>query len=281
MGLDLTIIIKTFERKKSLFKLLLSIERYFPNVSVVIADDSLNGLEQELKRFVKLNITYLKLPFDTGLSFGRNEALKAVKTQYFLLCDDDFEFDERARVKEVLEDIQKHQYDIIGGDFYNYTTIGNFRTLVRFLLKEPKKFYTILSKKFSVSRYIGFFNIKSDDECNLELSNLPQTNYLTICHMVNNFFVANTKSIQLIGGWDANLKLGEHEDFFYRAYKANLKVYYCNLFGTKHFPVITSNYKAYRLRSLGFKMQFAKIHGFKNYKEILKDNNTVQFEISE
>ena len=40
MEKNLTIVIKTFERKKSLKRLLNSLEKYYKNIKIIIADDS-------------------------------------------------------------------------------------------------------------------------------------------------------------------------------------------------------------------------------------------------
>ena len=104
---EITIIIKTFERKKSLICLLKSIQKYYPEIPIIILDDSRNNYKNEvMNKFSKLNIEYIVTEFDIGLSEGRNRILRKVKTKYFLLCDDDFEFDERTKLKQLLEHVR-------------------------------------------------------------------------------------------------------------------------------------------------------------------------------
>ena len=68
-----TIVIKTFERKNMLTKLLKSVEKYFPDIPVIIVDDSKNNYSKYiLNKFKNLNIEYITEDFDIGLSKGRN-----------------------------------------------------------------------------------------------------------------------------------------------------------------------------------------------------------------
>ena len=69
----ISIVIKTFERKKALERLLDSIEKYYPNIPIIIVDDSKNNYSKYiLKKFKRLNIKYIVEDFDIGLSKGRN-----------------------------------------------------------------------------------------------------------------------------------------------------------------------------------------------------------------
>lgn len=101
---DITIVIKTFERKKSLICLLRSIQKYYPDVFIIIVDDSKKSYREEiLNSFRDLNINYIVTEFDIGLSEGRNILLRNVKTKYFMLCDDDFEFDKRTDINKAIQ----------------------------------------------------------------------------------------------------------------------------------------------------------------------------------
>jgi len=87
---ELTIVIKTFERYKTLARLLRSIRKYYPSVKIIIVDDSLHP--KKIKDVQKID-----MPYNSGISAGRNEALKHVATKYTLFLDDDFVFLERQR----------------------------------------------------------------------------------------------------------------------------------------------------------------------------------------
>ena len=279
MEQKISIIIKTFERPKSLKKLLLSIRNTGYSFPIIIADDSKVDSAIEITGlFPDLNIKYIPIAFDSGLSKGRNVLLSKLTTPYFLLCDDDFVLDKRSDVEKALKCIVENDFDIVGGDFYNYVTVSNLKRLVKLIVSEPKKLKRYIFNQYETSRYIGNFVINSG-ECKLLISHKKPIASPHRCDIVNNFFIANTESIRKIGGWDNDLKLGEHEDFFLRAKQSGLKVAYLDGFGTGHFPIIKSNYKKFRFRANQYKTIFAKKHNFKYYSEILTDNNVVLFEI--
>src|SRR5206468_3533420 len=88
---ELTALVKTFERPPILRRLVSSIKRLYPALRVVIVDDSrkpsrLPGTET------------IVMPYDSGISAGRNEGLKHVTTPYVLVLDDDFIFFRRTRL---------------------------------------------------------------------------------------------------------------------------------------------------------------------------------------
>ncbi|WP_317897497.1 glycosyltransferase family 2 protein [Aurantibacillus circumpalustris] len=279
MEQKISIIIKTFERPKSLKKLLLSIRNTGYSFPIIIVDDSKVDSGKEIKElFPDLNIKYIPIAFDSGLSKGRNVLLSMLTTPYFLLCDDDFVLDKRSDVGKAFNCIVENNFDIVGGDFYNYVTVSNLKRLVKLIVSEPKKLKRYIFNQYETSRYIGNFVINAD-ECKLLISHKKPITSPHRCDIVNNFFIANTESIRKIGGWDDELKLGEHEDFFLRAKQNGLNVAYLDGFGTGHFPIIKSNYKKFRFRASQYKTIFAKKHNFKYYSEILVDNNVVLFEI--
>ena len=118
---DITIIIKTFERPRSLHRLLKSIFFYYPDVKVVVADDSADPEKtnrEVMGRWPGKDIEYLALPYDVGLSEGRNRALARVKTPYFVLCDDDFVFDRRTNLELMKRQLEEHKVDLVAGMYF-------------------------------------------------------------------------------------------------------------------------------------------------------------------
>lgn len=84
---DVTFLVKTHERPQCLRKLLLSLRTQFPRTRVIIADDGRVSLRHQLNDEL---VTVLTLPYDVGLSAGRNALLERVETTYFVTLDDDF-----------------------------------------------------------------------------------------------------------------------------------------------------------------------------------------------
>ena len=105
----LTAIIKTFERPETLKRLLSSIKRTYPKMQVIVADDSKIPLYYE-------GVETLILPYDSGVSLGRQRALEAVKTPYVLLLDDDFIFYHDTKLEAAMQKMEQNlQIDIMGG----------------------------------------------------------------------------------------------------------------------------------------------------------------------
>jgi glycosyltransferase involved in cell wall biosynthesis len=60
----------------------------------------------------------IAMPYNTGISMGRNRALQETDTSYFLLLDDDFVFSHRQRLGELVAFMDRHsEVDILGGHY--------------------------------------------------------------------------------------------------------------------------------------------------------------------
>ena len=238
---DITIIIKTFERRNELWNLLSSIRKYFPELKILIADDSkINYKESTLKKFDDLNIDYYLIPFDSGLAYGRNFLLEEVSTEFFLLCDDDFEFDRKTNIKEALSIIKDKKIDILGGYVRNYIPI---KRKFDYFLRGIEKILKVEFKR----NFIGDIQI-NENEITINYFTRKFPDYLET-DLVLNFFIGNKKSIQDFGGWNNKLKLNEHTDFFINCKKNRVKVAFTNTLSVKHFPNKIGHYFEFRSRN--------------------------------
>ncbi len=179
----LTAMIKTFERPRVLSRLVTSIKRTYPDLNMIVVDDSrkprpLPGVE------------WISLPFDSGVSAGRSEGLSRVKTPYMLLLDDDFIFYSRTGLRAALNEMTKYpQIDIMGGAVVNlpFLKVADYRRAGLFLtVKEPVR---------RPGSYIGPF---------------------PVYNKVPNFYIARTERLRLVD-WDPQIKRIDHADFFTRA----------------------------------------------------------------
>ncbi|XP_057277330.1 beta-1,4 N-acetylgalactosaminyltransferase 1-like, partial [Pezoporus wallicus] len=105
-----TIATKTFLRYEKLRGLLSSIRRFYPGVTVVVADDSprpepLSG--PHLEHYV--------MPFGKGWFAGRNLAVSQVTTKYVLWVDDDFIFTPRTRLEKLVDVLERTSLDLVRG----------------------------------------------------------------------------------------------------------------------------------------------------------------------
>jgi GT2 family glycosyltransferase len=109
---QLAIIVKTFMRDRPIFRFIQSVEKVLPNAKIYIADDSKNITSSKrslYRRLEKAGHTILLLPYDTGLSYGRNELVKLVKEPYVLLCDDDFILTEGLPAGNVVKTLSENE----------------------------------------------------------------------------------------------------------------------------------------------------------------------------
>ncbi len=180
---ELTAVIKTFERPKVLNRLIESIKRFYPHMKVIVVDDSrapsdLDGVEM------------IAMPYNSGISAGRNRALEMVKTRYVLFLDDDFIFYHKTELEPALQLMEKYQQiDIMGGEVVN---LPSFKSSD---YRKANLHPTLLRSVLPIGS---------------EISGMP------VYDKVPNFFVARPERLKLVG-WDEQLKKIEHADFFTRA----------------------------------------------------------------
>ena len=133
----MTFIIHTFKRPEQLARLLKSIKRYYPEVETIVYDDS---------------------DHDRGLSYGRNWLVSNVKTDYYVLLDDDFVFTEKTKI-DLLKKKLDEGYDIVAGALEQDGKIRHFEGQydlkdghLKYLKKEPYDFvFNFFMAKKSVS----------------------------------------------------------------------------------------------------------------------------------
>lgn len=182
-----TAIIKTFERPHCLDMLIKSIQKFYPGLHIIVADDSKSPTPRS-------DVEYHVLPFDSGLSKGRNYLLKQVKTPYFLLLDDDFCFIKETRIEKLLHVLENTDIDIVGGRCVETSGVRNSQAV--FSINEGT--LTLNADPYGIENGVELYDI------------------------VANFFLAKTDKFQKYR-WDERLKVGEHYDFFL-SNKGKLKV---------------------------------------------------------
>ncbi len=242
---DVTIAIKTFERPQSLENLLVSIRRFYPSIPIMIADDSRKPSAHDMaSRFS--NLEYIPLCFDVGLSTGRNALLSRIRTKYFVLCDDDFIFDERTQLENFQKILQETDIELVGGFFHDITETGEFA---------------------KTHLYAG--DLVLDSSRNLHMVVLNPNGRFIRCDIVPNFFMADTEAVRRkTGGWDPRLKVEEHTDFFWRAKQAGLKVAFTPYVSVNHTVARDDNYLFYRhIRKDKYHRLFFKKFGLKSFTD--------------
>lgn len=230
---QLTAIIKTFERPKCLARLLDSIQKFYPDLRIIVADDSLANrpLESRLQDLLApTHRSYLRLPADIGLSAGRNAMLARVRTPYFLLLDDDLQFYRHTRLESLLQHVASGQRDLVAGE-----------------LVHCRKKLLFVSR--NIQPVHGTFHVE-DGQLTMRRGGVLVDDGILKCDLVHNFYVARTDRIRAMGGWDPDLKLDEQEEFFFRARQFNLRIGMCPEIKARHWGPrrSSSQYTEYRSR---------------------------------
>lgn len=106
---DVSLVIKTFERPSVLHRLVESVRRFYPRLTVIVVDDSAEPLDP-----VPEGVTsYCRLPFRSGAGHGRNVGLRHVETPYVLFADDDFVFGRDTDLAKMLRVLRRTRFDVV------------------------------------------------------------------------------------------------------------------------------------------------------------------------
>ena len=100
---------KTFLRPHKLMTMLQSIREHYPDLAVIVADDS--------KEPLKINnnhVEYYTMPYGKGWFAGRNLAISQVTTKYVLWVDDDFLFNDKTKIEVLVDVLEKTELDVVG-----------------------------------------------------------------------------------------------------------------------------------------------------------------------
>lgn len=227
-----TVIIKTFERPHCLDLLIKSIKKFYPSLPIIVADDSKSPTPRQ-------DVEYHILPFDSGVSKGRNFLVKQVKTPYLLLLDDDFCFIRETNIERLLDVLENSNIDIVGGRCIERRGVRNSQAVFK----------------------------KINNRLICQVEPYGKENGVKLYDMVANFFLAKTGKL-LKYGWDERFKTGgQHLDFFL-SHKGKIKV----ALHPKVFIYHTndrSNQEYNRYRNRGkttFEPMFMRKHGISQIK---------------
>lgn len=179
---SLTLIIKTFERPYAVRRLVKSIKRLYADANIIVVDDSREPGNIE-------GVTNIAMPYDSGISAGRNRALDETTTPYFLLLDDDFVFSRRQKLGELVAALDQHsRIDILGGRCIDLPLFIKHAVQQ---VEVPSKEKPLLALGTNLGGHL-------------------------VVDKVPNFFIARTEKIRQLR-WKDELKLYEHAEFFGRA----------------------------------------------------------------
>lgn len=190
--MNLSCVIKTFERPKICQRLIDSIRKFYSDIPIIVADDSMNPTTYDGAQ------TYW-MAFDSGLSAGRNFLVQKAETEYVVILDDDWIFTEGTKLEEFVRILTSSDLDILAG-----------------LIRDQRK-----------DRIKQFYGSISCIPPLLVTSAIPyEGGDFTRCDFTHNFFIAARETLVRFR-WDEDLKLSEHLEFFIRV-QGYLSVGYTN-----------------------------------------------------
>lgn len=240
---NVTAVVKTFERPKLVKRLVKSVKKYYPDLRIIVVDDSKYPIEH------RENIDeYYHVAFDTGLSYGRNFGIEKVKTKYYLLLDDDLIFLSNTKLEKMYEVLESTSFAIVGAPFIDFGIAKEFDC--GFFEKKDASLIMHIGKSLG------------------EMDGFPKYSYVT------NFYMADIERLEGVR-YDPTIKIGpEHGDFFYELQKREIFSTYLTEIGVGHYHSFTTfNYDKFRLRE-EYQQIFLKKNQVKKldlveYKEIM------------
>ncbi|XP_051797455.1 beta-1,4 N-acetylgalactosaminyltransferase 1-like [Acanthochromis polyacanthus] len=249
MGTDIssqvTITTKTFLRYDKLNILLKSIRQFYRNITVIIADDSL-----EPEKVTGENIQHYIMPPAQGWFAGRNLAISQVTTKYFVWVDDDFQFTKDTKLEKFMEVMEAiPELDVVGGSVQG----GQLSFILEYEEGEEMD-GGCLKRKMT-----NFHPLPGYPQCSLASG-------------VVNFFMARTDSALKVG-FDPKLLRVAHSEFFMDGL-GSLLVASCPDVHIEHQPKTRLNtdplYKRFRYPQRDDTMYKLQLHFFKNHLKCVK-----------
>ena len=233
---NVTFIYKSFQRQNLAKRLYRNIQKYYPGVRVIIADDSSKPLQLSGP-----GLQIIQLPFNVGLSAGLNRALELVETPFVIRMDDD--------------------------ELLSPTT--NFHGQLEFLLNHPEvDLVGVLPMNLPYKRgwkekglaLYQLFNMQ-DAEKPLKI---PHRTWIDQNHVVlgkvPNIFLARCDAYRKVG-YDDHIRMIDHHEFFFRAAGNLVSVLSCEgCVFHNHYP-FDHAYQAYRADIRGDRAYIARKYG--------------------
>lgn len=238
-------------RRLLLIVLLKSIRQHYGHsIRVLIADDGEGDQQASEHRTAlrKQGYELLLLGAGAGLSHGRNELVRAARTPFLALLDDDLAFHANTSLAELVRALRDNPESVVAGGCYVHARSGEDNCYNMRFDVEPGGAAVHLRPIAPVS------------------SMLPDCFRVGITH---NFFVARTAALRRFQ-WDARQKMMEHETFFYQLHLHQQRVLACPHVTVQHHTKALVTDKNYSRLSLRFKEQRFAQFLCKDYPELAR-----------
>jgi GT2 family glycosyltransferase len=231
--------IKTFMRASLLYRTLAAIEKYCPlPYRLYIADDGPINDEKRWRyqRLKNAGHVVLELPFNSGISVGRNAIVNAASESRVLIQDDDISFADTACLPNMLAVLSAAPAvgvvaALIKGEDGEYFASENYAKGLRLELGPP------LLRRTPMPRHVE----RVGDDGPLFI----------LADQVPNFFIARKETLEAVK-WDNEIRIEhEHVDWFLELQKSPWKAAVCVDAHATHFrEVAERDYFTFRQRGV-------------------------------
>jgi len=238
----LTIGITAFNRPECLERLVESIRGRFPGLPILLAD---NGWQPaDLSGWS--GVETVEVDEDCGLSACRNALAAACPTEFMVLAEEDFVFDDRTELEPALSVIRATpDMGMIGGSLESERQLQHYaRNFRRQAVPEGDALRAIPAGG-PMQRTGGV--------------------HWRPCQMVFNWGILRTAMAEEVG-WDENLKLAEHVDFFYRLAETYWPVGHTSELLARHERHEPDDYGKWRQRAAGYLEVFLEKHNLARFE---------------
>ncbi|XP_016853425.2 beta-1,4 N-acetylgalactosaminyltransferase 2-like [Anolis carolinensis] len=203
-----TITTKTFFRYHKLRALIKSIRKFYPDITIIVADDN-----EHPEKIEEPHVEHFIMPFAKGWFAGRNLAVSQVTTKYYLWVDDDFLFTEETKIEELVAVLENTNLDVVGGS----------------VQRNDYKFRIIYEEGDGSScvhlRFGSYHRLEGFPHC-------------VVASSVVNFFLARMEETRCVG-FDPKLRRVAHSEYFVDGL-GRLRVGSCNHVTVDHQPLDTA-----------------------------------------
>lgn len=231
---DVTFLVKTFMRPKLALRAVRSVRQTYRNAAVLVVDDS--DISPEWEQALRSEgAEVLRLPYDVGLSAGRNAGIKEIRTKYVVVMDDDMIVGRKTNVPSMLK-LLDHA-DVVCGSMRQNARIINWEGTYEFTDDGGLR---LVPSTRQVETRDGVRCIPVEFGLNV---------------------LASTTEFLREHPWDEELKLSEHTSWFLGLREEQARVLFAPDSVVDHKPVKDPQYRKYRRRA-EFRLRFFAKHGF-------------------
>ena len=208
------------QRRLLLAQLLRSIRHHHgAELRILVADDGGQPDHDVLRAHAA---QYVPLPAAAGLSYGRNALVRATKTEFVAVMDDDVQFQSNVPLPALLAALKKRPAAAIaGGSTVDMRSGDTANRRLRFEASE------------------GGVDVRAHA--------VPDVNGCQRVHMVaDDYFLARTRTLQQLG-WDSRQKMFGRESFFYQLFLNEQVVLACDDVSALHHTTRDNEYREHSL----------------------------------